>query len=395
MSVGLRIAAVLALVGANAVFVVAEYAVITARRAALASLAESGRPGARAALRLMDDPVRVISTVQLGVTAVSILTGAVGESFVRDLFAGWLPRAIAFVAAVAIVTYLSVVFGELVPKALTLDRAERLAALVAPAIDIVSTVLWPAVWVLQASAGAVLRPFGVRDVVAGESIRSRAELGAAVDEAERSGVIPTAQEELLHNALEFVDREVRDIMVPAVDVDWLDAALTPDAALDRVLEAPHERYPVGNGSLDRLVGITHVRDILAAARSAQPATVGEIARPAMIVPETKDLGAVLRELRAQREQLAVVVDEYGIVAGMVTLEDVPEELVGDIQDEFDLPDARLTWVDEHTLRVAGSMPIDDFNEMVGARIPPRGAARARWRDWCSQSSGASPARAAP
>jgi putative hemolysin len=162
---------------------------------------------------------------------------------------------------------------------------------------------------------------------------------------------------------------VRDIMMPALEVDWLEAALTPDAAIDRVLEAPHERYPVGRGSLDRLVGVVHVRDILAAARRGQATSVGEIARPAMIVPETKDLGALLRELREQREQLAVVVDEYGLVAGIVTLEDVLEELVGDIQDEFDLPDARLTWLDSRTLRVAGSLTIDDFNETVGTHLP--------------------------
>jgi CBS domain containing-hemolysin-like protein len=139
-----------------------------------------------------------------------------------------------------------------------------------------------------------------------------------------------------------------------------------------VLRAPHERYPVARGSLDRLAGIAHVRDLIAAARRRSAAPVGEIARPAMVVPETKDLGALLREMREQHEQLAVVVDEHGAVTGIVTLEDVLEELVGDIQDEFDLPDARLTWVDDSTLRVAGSMTVDDFNETVGTRLPQDG-----------------------
>jgi len=129
---------------------------------------------------------------------------------------------------------------------------------------------------------------------------------------------------------------------------------------------------VARGSLDRLVGIVRVRDILAAVRRRNAATVGEIARPAMVVPETKDLGALLRNMREQREQLAVVIDEYGLVAGIVTVEDLLEELVGDIQDEFDLPDARLTWLDDRTVRVAGSMTIDDFNETVGTRLPQRG-----------------------
>jgi putative hemolysin len=369
----LRVLAVLALVGANAFFVIAEYAVVTARRGALRSRAEGGDRGARAALRLIDDPVRVISTVQVGITATGILIGAVGEPLAHDLLGDWIPRGAGFVVAFSLVTYLSVVFGELVPKALTLERAETLAALVAPAIELVAHVLRPAVWLLQGSASVVLRPFGIREVVAGGSVRSPADLRALIDEAEESGVIPRAQEELLHNVFEFVDREVRDIMVPAAEVDWLDAELTPGAALDEVLRAPHERYPVARGSLDRLAGIVHVRDIIAAARRRSAATVGELARPAMVVPETKDLGALLRELREQHEQLAIVVDEFGAVTGIVTLEDVLEELVGDIQDEFDLPDARLSWVDDHTLLVAGSMTVDDFDETVGTRLAQGGS----------------------
>jgi putative hemolysin len=169
---------------------------------------------------------------------------------------------------------------------------------------------------------------------------------------------------------EFADREVRDIMVPALDVAWLDAGLDVDAALDRVAAAPHGRYPVGRGSLDDLAGVAHLYDLLAAARGdREAATVADLARPPLIVPESKDLGALLRELRERHEQLAVVVDEYGGVAGIVTLHDVLEEIVGEIQDEYDLPDATLTWVDDRTVEAAGSMSIDDFNETVGTDLP--------------------------
>jgi putative hemolysin len=365
----LRILAVLGLVAGNAFFVIGEYSVVTARRAALA--ARGGR-GADAARRLMDDPVRVISTVQVGITAIGILTGAIAEPLVRGLTGNSLPTWANFVIAFASVTYLSVVFGELVPKALTLDRAERLVVIVARPIEIISIVLRPIVWVLEASAGIVLRPFGVREVVAGETVRSPAELRALVDEAEQSGVIPRAQEELLHNVFDFPDREVRDIMVPALDVRWLDGDLTPDEALDRVVEDPHTRYPVGRGSLDRLVGVVHMHDLVVAARAGGGGTIEPLARPAPIVPETKDLGALLRELREEHAQLAVVVDEYGAVAGIVTIEDVLEEIVGEIQDEFDLPDARLERVDEDTVRAAGSITIDDFNEAVGTHLPQDG-----------------------
>ena len=177
----------------------------------------------------MDDPVRVISTVQVGITAIGILAGALAEPLVRGLLGDSLPTWLTFVIAFGIVTYLSVVFGELVPKALTLDRAETLAALVARPVELIAVVLGPLVWVLQGSAAIVLRPFGVREVVAGESIRSSAELRALIDEAEESGLIPRAQEELLHNVFDFPTREARDIMIPALDVEWLDAELTPDA----------------------------------------------------------------------------------------------------------------------------------------------------------------------
>jgi putative hemolysin len=363
----LRILAVLALVAGNAFFVIGEYAVVTARRSALLPRADAGSMRAQAALRLMDDPVRVISTVQVGITAIGILTGAVGEPVVRDLLGGGVPTWVAFLIAFAVVTYLSVVFGELVPKALTLDRAETLAAVVAPPIELIARALRPIVWVLERSAEILLRPFGVREVIAGEGVRSADELRALVDEAEGSGVIPRAQEELLHNVFDFAGREAADVMIPAPDVGWLDADLTPDAALDHVAERPYSRYPVGNGSLDRVVGILHVRELVIAARR-DPATTGELAQPTIVVPETKDLGALLRELREESRHMAIVADEYGATAGIVTLEDILEEIVGEIQDEYDLPDDTLERVDDSTLRVAGSMTVDDFNETVGTDL---------------------------
>jgi putative hemolysin len=372
VDVFLRLLALFALIGGNAFFVIGEYSVVTARRGALRARAEAGSAGARAALRLMDDPVRVISTVQVGITAIGILSGAVGEPVVRDLIGDWLPSWLSFLIALSLITYLSVVFGELVPKALTIERAEALASLVARPIALLSRVLRPLVWLLQGSAALLLRPFGITEVMAGESIRTADELRALVDEAEGSGVIPRAQEEMLHNVFDFADMEVRDVMVPSPDVDWLEASLTPDAALDHAVESSHTRYPVGEETLDRLVGIVHIRDILAAGRSHGQTTVGALANPSLVVPVTKDLGALLRELREARQDMAVVADEYGGTAGIVTLHDVLEEIVGEIENEYDLPSSELTWIDERTVEVSGSMTIDDFNETVGTDLPQRG-----------------------
>ena len=368
-----RILAVLGLVAGNAFFVIGEYAVVTARRGPIMALAAQGKGAARAALRLMDDPVRVISTVQVGITALGILTGAVGEPLVREVLGDGMPHWLAFVLGFGIVTYLSVVLGELVPKAMTLHGAERLVVLVARPVELMAIALKPVVWVLQGSAQALLQPFGVRDVTAGDSIRSPEELRAMVDEAEGAGVIPRAQEELLHAVFDFATHEARDVMVPAAQVEWLSAEMPAGEALTHALTCSHSRYPVGHGSVDRIVGVVHLRE-LAAARQRDPATpVESVAHPVPIVPETKDLGALLRELREQRQQLAVVADEYGGTVGIVTIEDILEEIVGEIEDEYDLPDDTLVELDDGAFRIAGSMTIDDFNEATGSHLRERGA----------------------
>jgi putative hemolysin len=369
MSDLLRILAVLALVGGNALFVIGEYSVVTARRGRVAALAEEGRRGAAAALRLMDDPVQVISTVQVGITAVGILTGAIGEPLVRDVIGGGLPEWAGFAIGFTVVTYLSVVLGELMPKALTLDRPERLVVVVAPAVELLERLLRPIVWAFQGSAQLLLRPFGVDHVTAGDSIQSADDLRALVDEAEGAGVIPRAQEELLYNVFDFATREARDVMVPAADVVWLDAEMSAADALRHAARKAHTRYPVARGSIDNLVGVVHVRELVVAAHEDGSRRVELIARPAVVIPPTKDLGALLRELRDQSEQIAVVTDEYGGTLGVVTLEDILEEIVGEIQDEYDLPDDTITRLPDGSIRVAGSMTIDDLNETTGLKLP--------------------------
>jgi putative hemolysin len=367
----LRIVAVLLLVLGNAFFVAAEYALVTARRARLNERAERGDLRARLALRIMDSPVRFIGTVQLGITAFSIALGAVGEPLIEHFLDPVLATGVAFVLAFLVVTYLHVTLGELVPKAIALSKNESTALWVAVPIEVFYVATYPVVWVLQASANLFTRMFGIQPAPAGVVANTEEDIRMIVAAAEDTGVIERAEEEMLYKIFDFADKEVQDVMVQRPEVVAISVDLPPEECLAAVMESPHTRYPAYRGSLDEIVGVLHVRDLFSALmdRGLAGVKVDELLRPASFVPETKDLGSLLADFRRTKNHLAIVVDEYGVVQGIVTLEDVLEEIVGDIEDEFDLPDESVERVDESTVRVHGTFPVDDFNEQFGVELP--------------------------
>jgi putative hemolysin len=369
VSDGVRLFAIFALVLGNAVCVAAEYSLITARRSRLEERAEAGGRSAVVALRLMDEPVRFISTVQVGITVFGIALGAIGEPFVSR-YLEFLPRGVAYVISFAVLTYLSVVVGELVPKAIALQKAERIAIALAIPLDLISRVFAPVVWVLQHSSNAVLRLVRVKPAPAGMIAFTREDIRQSVAAAEDSGEIQTAEEEMLYKVFDFAEKEAADVMVPRPDVVGVSIALTPAEALGAVLEAPYTRYPVYRETLDDIAGVLHIRDLVAVINGGGLVAGGieSLMRPAHVVPETKDLGALLGEFRRTNQHLAIVVDEYGATMGIVTLEDILEEIVGDIEDEFDLPDESIERIDERTIRIDGTFTIDDFNEQFGASL---------------------------
>ena len=364
-----RILVVFGLVIGNAIFVAAEYSLVTARRTRLEEKAERKNRRARTALKLMDEPVRFISTVQVGITVFGIALGAVGEPLVSKYF-DFLPRGVAFVISFAVLTYLSVVIGELVPKAVALQKAERLALALAVPIDWLSRAFAPVVWVLQHSSNAVLRVLGIRPAPAGMIAFTREDIRQSVAAAEDVGEIETAEEEMLYKVFDFAEKEAADVMVPRPDVVGISVEMPAMDALRQVLESPYTRYPVFRESLDDIVGILHIRALVAALEdsSIQDVQLESLLHPAYVVPETKDLGALLNEFRKANQHMAVVVDEYGATAGIVTLEDLLEEIVGDIADEFDLPDESVERLDDNRIRISGSFTIDDFNEQFGTEI---------------------------
>lgn len=365
----LGILGVLALVMANAFFVIAEYALVTAPRARVQEMADDGSGGARVALTLMDDPVRFIGTVQVGITALGIALGALGEPVFREVFDPLVAAWISFALSFAIITYLSVVLGELVPKALALHRAAPVAALVARPIALLQRIISPLVWVLQGSARLVLRPLGVPAAPAGATVHTVDELRGIVAEAEDSGLIEEAEEEMLYRVFDFAGQEAADVMVPSSEVVTLDGALSVRDAVERALQAPHSRFPVVRGSIDDVAGVLALRDLTTALHAGDQRTIDKLARDLLVVPETKDVGALLQEMRKGGAQMALVVGEYGRTMGIVTLNDLVEEIVGEIEEEYGLPDEAVQELPDGRLRVSGSFTCDDFNETFHTDLP--------------------------
>jgi putative hemolysin len=367
-----KLLAVLLIVLGNAFFVAAEYALVTARRSRLEELAEDGNRRARMALRIMNDPVRFIGTVQLGITFFSLLLGAVGEPLLEHWFDPILATGLAFALALTIVTYLHVTLGELVPKAIALERNESTALWVALPVEAFYVVTYPLVWFLQASSNAFTRVFGVEPGAAGEEeIHSEAELKMLLRRSSEHGEIEQDEREMLYKVFDFADKEASSVMVPRPEVVALRIDLPPEECLAAVIDSPYTRYPVYSDSLDNVVGILHVRDLFSALhdRGIGEVRVEDLVRPAQLVPETKDLAALLAEFRRTNQHMAIVIDEYGAMEGIVTLEDLLEEIVGEIEDEFDLPDESIERVDENTVRIDGTFPIDDFNEEFKTTLP--------------------------
>jgi putative hemolysin len=370
MSDAWRIVLVLLIVAGNAFFVAAEYALVTARRSRLGELAGQGMLRARIALRIMDSPTRFIGTVQLGITAFSIALGAIGEPLVEHLLDPVLATGVAFLVSFAIVTYLHVTLGELVPKAIALTKNEATALWVALPVEAFYIVTYPLVWFLQSSANAFTRLFGIEPAPAGVVAHTEEDIRMIVAAAEDAGEIQEVEEEMLYKVFDFASKEVSEVMVPRPEVVAISADMPPEDALTTVVDSPYTRYPLYRGSLDEIVGILHVRDLFAAMHDLGIAAVRleSIARPAHVVPETKDLAALLADFRREKQHMAIVVDEYGDLDGIVTLEDVLEEIVGEIEDEFDLPDTSIERLDEQRIRIDGTFSIDDFNEQFGTEL---------------------------
>lgn len=368
-----NVALVFVFVLIGGVFAAAEIALVSLRDGQVRALAGQSRRG-RTVADLNADPNRFLSAVQVGVTLAGFMSAAFGGATLSDdltpVLAGrGLPEGAAAVVALVLVTiaisYLSLVFGELVPKRLALQRAEAFALALGPMIDRISKVSRPVIWVLSKSTNAVVRLLG-GDPSAQKEQMSDEELRELVNQHETLG---EEERRIVEDVFEAGDRQIREVMIPRTEVEFLDAATPVYKAAKYALRQPHSRYPVTQGSVDDVIGFVHVRDLLDPEMSSRSVRVGELARDTLVLPWTRPILAALADMRREGTHLAMVADEYGGTAGIVTMEDLVEELVGDIRDEYDVEEAETTRHREGEIELDGLLNLDDFEDETGVELP--------------------------
>ena len=372
-----ELAVVFVLILLNGLFSLSELALVSARRPRLQAMAEAGRPGARAALALSEDPGRFLSTVQIGITLVGILTGAFSGASLGGLLAvmlegAGLSKAVAeplgFGLVVAVITYLSIVAGELAPKRLALRGPEAIACLVAPGMTLLSRAATPVAWLLDASTSLIIRLFGLR--AAPDSAVTDEEIHSVVAEAASAGVIDPAERHMIAGVMRLGDRPVRGIMTPRPDVDWIDLLTSEDRIREILSTTQHSRLPVGEGSTDGLLGVVQTREVLVRLLAGQPLDIRASIRSAPVIPDTVEALDALAALQAAEVPMALVHDEYGHFEGVVTPSDVLEAIAGVFRADADTAEPGAVRRADGSWLLGGWLPVDEMADHLHLRLPP-------------------------
>ena len=367
------------LVGLNAFFVAAEFALVRVRESRIVQLEQEGSTRAGVVRETLRDLDSNLSVCQVGITVASLALGWVGEPAVSHLIEpiladlGVASERVVTIVSVAIgfgvITYAHLVFGEQAPKYYSIQRAEQVSLRISRPLNLFRLVLRPVVWVVNASTNFILRPWGIR---LGEEMEahSEEELRIMITSSTASGVLEPEEREYLNNVFDFGDRVAREIMVPRPDIEALSAdAPLPDLA-ERAAFGRYTRYPVFEGDLDHVLGAVHIKDLFrAAAEEPEGFDIRELIRECLVVPENKPIEQILREFQKRKLQMAIVIDEWGSVEGLITIEDILEEIVGEIQDEFDEGEAAIEQIGDDLYAVDGRIPITEVNEHFELDLP--------------------------
>jgi putative hemolysin len=362
---------ILLLIIANGVFALAEIATVSARRARLQQRANEGDAGARTALELIAEPTRFLSTVQIGITLVGILAGAFGGATIAEPIAASLARfptlapyseAIGLVVVVLVITYLSLVIGELLPKRLALSDPERLAALVAPAMRWLSVVAAPVVHLLSASTEVLVRLLGIRPMK--ESPVTPEEIAILIEQGRDGGVFEATEQDIVESALWLDERRVGTLITPRTKIIWVDLDEALDNIQQVILNSPHAYFPAAHGHLDNVVGILRGRDLLARQLTGQPVEIQALLKAPLFVPETRLVLDILELLKQSGQHMAVVIDEFGGLQGIVTLTDVLETLVGEIRSPGGPAEPAAVRREDGSWLLDGRLPVYEMKELL-------------------------------
>jgi len=367
----------LALIALNGLFAMSELAIVSARPAKLKAMAKQGRRGAQTALDLAEEPGRFLSAVQIGITLIGILAGAfsgarlggpIGARLERFGLAPDSAQTAGFALVIALTTYLSLVIGEIVPKQFALRRPETLAAWMAPPMRWLGKATAPLVWLLDRTSALLFRLFGLgredRDKVTAE------ELHMVVADAAGAGVLEENERQIISGVVRLADRPAREIMTPRVRVDWIDADAELSAVHEALKDSSHSRFPVGEGAVDRVVGVLEARDLATALIEGRVTTPRDLMRAAPVIPDQMDAMDALLVLRSAEVPVALVHDEYGHFEGIVTPSDILRALAGDfVSDEEGDTDPPLVERPDGSWLVSGSLSADSLSERLGVTLP--------------------------
>lgn len=379
-----KLLAVIGLVLANGFFVAAEFALVSVRRTRVEELVAEGNRTAEIVRRAIHDPDRFIAATQLGITIASLLLGWIGEEALEPLFEGLfdlLPQgaiglargSLAAALSFAVITFLHVVLGELAPKSVALQHPERTSLLVGRPILWSFYLFLPFIWLLNGAGNLFLRLIRVEPASGHELVHSVQELKMLVEASRQEGLLEEEERRMLVSVFDFPDLTARQVMIPRPDVHTISQSATMHELLDQFRETGHSRFPVlGPGGIDDVVGVVSVKDLLLHVPLSPEdlqRPVAEWMRPTLFFPETKSVGELLQELREDHTRMAVLVDEYGGMAGVLTVEDIVEEIVGELQDELDREPCPFQPVDERTTVVVGQLRVEEANDELCLDLP--------------------------
>jgi putative hemolysin len=379
---------ILLLIVANGGFALSEMAIVSARRVRLRQRAKAGDKRARAALELAKTPGRFLSTVQIGISLVAALTGALGGATVAGTLATQLSRVpllapysepVSVAIVVLVITYLSLVIGELLPKQIALSNAERVASLVAPPMKLLAKFASPIVYLLNASTKVLMRVLGVKP--SSDPPVTEEEVRVMIAQGTQVGIFEPIEEEMVGQVFRLSDQRAFSLITPRSEIVWLNLDDSPEDIRQQIVSSGYSRFPVGEGSLDEVRGLVQARDLLAQSMAGEPIDLEAVLRPALLVPESIPVFEVLDRFKQTQSQVALVIDEYGILQGLVTLDDILEAIVGDIPDPGEVIDLEIVEREDGSWLLDGMVPIDEFIELFQLKVPPDR------REWNCQTLG--------